>query len=101
MGRVLIAKTLGLSKFSFLASALYILESVVKKVNTCLFHYIWKGRLDKVKRDIMIQDYKYGGYRMTDLKMIVESARLDWIKRFLNKNQADWKSLMVMFCKKR
>ena len=100
MGRVLIAKTLGLSKFSFLASVLDIPESVIKKVNTCLFHYIWKGKVDKVKRDIMIQDYKYGGYRMADLKMIVESARLDWVKRFLNNNQADWKNLMVMFCKK-
>jgi len=37
---------------------------------------------------------------MVDLKMVVESAHLDWIKRFLNNISADWKTLMVEFCKK-
>lgn len=99
MGRVLIVKTLGLSKFSFLASVLHIPEYVIKKVNTILFQYIWKGKRDKVKRDIMIQDYKYGGCRMVDFKMIVESAKMEWIKRFLNNDLADWKIFMFEFCK--
>ena len=100
MGRVLIVKTLGVSQFSFLASVLHIPESVIKKVNTCIFHYIWKGKTDKVKRDIMIQDYKDGGYKMVDFKMIVESGKIDWIKRFLSNISADWKILMFAFCKK-
>ena len=100
MGRVLIVKTLGLSQFSFLASVLHIPEDVIQKVNTLIYQYIWKGKRDKIKRDIMIQDFQNGGYRMVDLKMIVESAQLDWIKRFLDNNSADWKTLMVEFCKK-
>jgi len=100
MGRVLIVKTLGISQFTFLASVLHIPESVIKKVNTCIFHYIWKGKIDKVKRDIMIQDYKDGGYKMVDFEMIVEAGKIDWIKRFLSNNSADWKTLMYKFCKK-
>ena len=100
MGRILIVKTLGLSKFSFLASVVHTPGWVIKRVNSCIFHYIWKGKSDKVKRDIMIQDYHKGGYNMVDLQMVVHSAQLDWIKRFLNNNYADWKILMSEFCKK-
>ena len=34
-----------------------------------------KGKLDEVKRDKRIQDFKYGGHRMADLNTIVESER--------------------------
>ena len=42
----------------------------------------------------MIQDYKDGGYKMADFKMIVEARKIDWIWRFLNNNSADWITLM-------
>ena len=48
----------------------------------------------------MIQDYKDGGYKKVDFKMVVEAGKIYWIKRFLSNNSADWKTLMFKFCKK-
>ena len=47
----------------------------------------------------MIQDYKDGGFKKVDLKIIVESGKIYQIKRFLSNNSAYWKTLMFKFCK--
>ena len=65
-GRTLIIKSLGLANFNFLASVIYIPQDIIKKVNQLIFHFLWNGACDKVKRDIMIQSYENGGYEMTN-----------------------------------
>ena len=47
-GKVLIVKTLGVSKFSFLATVVHIPTEIVKRVNNIIFEFIWGVRLIKL-----------------------------------------------------
>ena len=62
-GRVLIAKTLGLSKFALVSSMIHIPEEIITKVNSMIYEFIWKGKADKVNRKLFAQSYEKGGYK--------------------------------------
>ena len=96
-GRILITKTIGLSKFSFLANILHIPKDIISKVNQLIYKFIWKGKIDKVKRDIMIQSYENGGLKVDDFNLVVESTKITWIKSFLYGPDTDWKSSFAVF----
>lgn len=99
-GKILIVKTLGISKFALIASLLHIPETLIKKVNTIIYNFIWNGRSDKVKRKIIIQDYDKGGLKMINFDIYVKAAKCKWIQRYLDSSNASWKNLFQYFCKK-
>ena len=47
-GKVLIVKTLALSKFQYLASLVTIPEHVFRQVSSMVYELIWNGKTDKV-----------------------------------------------------
>ena len=67
-GRILILKTLGLSKFLYLASQICIPKWVVQKLNKLSYNFVWNGHPDKVKRSVLINTYENGGLQMLDLR---------------------------------
>ena len=73
-GRVLIIKTIALSKFQFLASLIHIPNNIVKQVNSIVYDFIWKSKTDKVKRSIFEQNFENGGYNMTNLNDIIVAS---------------------------
>ena len=47
---------------------------------------------DKIKRDIMINDYSNGGLKMLDIESFSRSLKATWIKKYLDKeNRGKWK----------
>jgi hypothetical protein len=91
-GRMLVVKTLGISKFALVSSILHVPEFIIKQINKIIFNFVWKGKTDKIKRKIFIQDYKNGGYKMIDYNNYVKAAKCTWITRYLNVDNMDWKS---------
>ena len=100
-GRVLIVKTLGLPRFTLLASLIHIPINIVNQINSIIYEFIWKGKTDKVNRKIFAQDYKLGGHKMIDFGIFVKSAKCKWIQRYLDNELKDWKSTFELFCKKK
>ena len=100
-GRVLIIKSLGLSKFQYLSSLLPVPKSVISQVNTLIYEFIWKGKTDKVKRDIFEQNYSKGGFKMANLSDIATASSMMWIKKYLDNTDRLWKHTFEYFCKKK
>jgi len=96
-GKVLIVKALALSKFTLLASLVQIPNHYITKVNSIIFNFIWNGKCDKVKRKIFIQNYQLGGMKMVDFKQVIAGAQLQWLTRYLNLEQNDWKMFFDYF----
>ena len=71
-GKILIVKALGLSKFSLLSSLVSVPQTVIKKVNTAIYNFIWNGKTDKVKRVLLEQEYEDGGMKMLDFATMVQ-----------------------------
>ena len=101
IGRILIAKSIGLSKFIYLASVIDIPQNIVSEVNAIIYDFIWKGKKDKVSRKILMQDCDEGGFKMFGFDIIIKSLRVKWIKQYLDQTlQADWKQTFESQCQK-
>ena len=58
------------------------------------FNFVWDGKGDKVKHNIMINDYENGGLRMIDIKIFNKALKSSWVKKYLDpENQGKWKLL--------
>ena len=82
-GRCLISKTLGLSQIVYSASMLDIPNNYTFAIQSLLFQFLWKNKPDKIKRQVLYQDYGDGGLRVTNVEIMFKSLRLAWIQRLL------------------
>ena len=46
-----------------------------------MYAFIWEGKPEKIKREILIQDYEKGGLKMIDLEMFIMSLKISKLKR--------------------
>ena len=86
VGKITIIKSLFLSKLNHLFASLPNPNpELLSNLNSIFFHFIWNGKKDKVKRNIMTQNYEKGGLKMIKLDTFILSMKLTWIKRLLTK----------------
>ena len=91
LGRINIAKTLGLSKLIYNASVLSIPKHFAKEINKISFNFIWEGKPAKVKRGTIIREKKHGGLKMLDLEIMDKALKVAWIERLKTHSSASWK----------
>ena len=64
LGRITVLKTLIISKFTHLFTSLpNPSETYIKELEICFFNFIWQSKTDRVKRDVMVQNYCDGGLK--------------------------------------
>jgi exonuclease III/nitrogen regulatory protein PII-like uncharacterized protein len=83
-GKITVLKTFVISKLVYALSVLPAppkeqLEEMQKK----MFRFVWDNKQDKIKRDILIGDYKDGGLRMPDIIVQNISLKSSWLKRLM------------------
>ena len=73
-------------------SSLLTNHNAIGEIHKILFNFLWDGKGDKIKRDIMVSDYENGGVRMIDIKLFDKALKLSWIKKYLDtENHGKWK----------
>ncbi|KAK2558833.1 hypothetical protein P5673_019049 [Acropora cervicornis] len=76
-------------------------SEVVSSVTTSLFDFIWCKKPDKIKRQVMYQDYVNGGLRVPNMEVMAKSLKLAWISRFLSTDvlsrKENWKAIPYHF----
>ena len=91
-GKIIVLKSLVASQLVYVLSPLHTNAKVIKEVNKLFFSFLWNGRGDKIKRDIIINDYSNGGLKMIDIQSFTKSLKATWIKKYLDEgNQGKWK----------
>ena len=90
-GKVLIIKALALSKFQYLASLVTIPDHVIKQVNTIIYDFIWNGKTDKVKRNLVEQEFKNWGYKIINFTDIITASSIMWVQKYLDYTEREWK----------
>ena len=66
LGKITVLKSLIASQLVYILSPLPSNHSALAEINNMFFNFPWDGKGDKVKRNIMINDYENGGLRMPD-----------------------------------
>ena len=68
VGKILILKTFVLSNYIYLMQSIGMPNDIIKELNTICYKFIWKKDMksttrvfDRVKRDVMTNDYEDGG----------------------------------------
>ena len=84
IGRLTVLKTLLISKLNHLIISLPNPSGdQISKLNKMLFEFIWKSSTDKIKREVIIQDFDQGGLRMIHLEKYIYALKLGWIRRLV------------------
>ena len=92
LGKIAILKSLIASQLVHVLSPLPTNHQAIKELNGAFYHFLWDGKPDKIKRNIMISDYSNGGLKMIDLFSFNKSLKTIWIKKYLDKtNLGKWK----------
>ena len=74
-------------------------EEFIKKINTLLYSFVWKGK-DKVKRRAFINPIDKGGLKMPNIESMISAQRIICIKRYLSIDPAGWKFFLDFYLKK-
>ena len=64
----------------------------IKELNEAFYHFLWDGKPNKIKRNVIINKYSDGGLKMIDLFSFNKSLKTIWIKKYLDKtDMGKWK----------
>ena len=92
-GRVTVLKSLALSQITHLIIVDSIPPNFLKTTESIVFKFIWNGKIEKIKRVTLTEDYNKGGIKMLDIQRQLFSFRLKWLSRFFNESNATWRTM--------
>ena len=91
-GRVYITKSEGLSQLNYLISVLPAPSpNTQKEIDKIIWKFVWGNKKDKIKRSVLRNEYKLGGLKAPDIETIAKSAKIAWVRRFVDQTEANWK----------
>ena len=92
-GKITIIKTLIISKLNHLFLAIPGLdENMIRQLTSKIYSFIWDDKPDKVKRDLISQDYCWGDLKMINLKAFIQGLKLTWVRRLFH-SESNWVKL--------
>lgn len=92
-GKIVVIKMLALSKITYSVTNTIEPKDAASKLNKMFFNFLWGGN-DKIKRNIMINDYEQGGLKMIDVSSYFKAIKASWIDRYKKADLGDWAVLM-------
>ena len=90
-GKITIIKTFMLSKLNHLFIALpNPPPSLLNKINTTFYTFIWDNKPDKIKRELITQSYLDGGLKMINVHNHISALKTTWIRRIILDDDCLW-----------
>ena len=89
-GRALIANTLGLSLFWYLASFSCIPPDILTAINTRVFSFIWQKKREWLARSSVTQRCSLGGLGLVDVQRKINSLHALWVRRLVEHEHLPW-----------
>lgn len=93
IGRVTVVKSLVIPKINHLFMSLPTPKEVNTTLNKDIFEFFWNAKCDKIKRAVVIQEYRIGGLKMLDINKFIMSLKCSWIKRLIV-GHSSWTSIL-------
>ena len=97
-GKITIIKTFGISKLLYLASVLPLpSKAIITQVNHLIFSFLWNNKMDKIKRNVLINNFENGGLNAPHFETLCKSLKITWVKRYIASSNCQWANL-VNYC---
>lgn len=69
-------------------------ETIIE-LKTIFYKFRWNEKVDKIKRNVIINNYAEGGLKMIDIASFNKPLEAYWIKESLSiENSSSWKSIL-------
>ena len=96
-GKIAVLKTFALPK---VIDPLTVLNNptvdILKNIKFEFFNFVWDSKPDKIKRSVIMQDYKNGGLRLTNIDNFIEALKAGCVRRiFDEQNNGMWKEFYL------
>jgi hypothetical protein len=98
-GKVTVINTLALPPLIYLASVIHVPKQVTQEVKDIVVHFLWDGKPSKIAYDVIIQQIKDGGLKLTDFEEKTKALKVNWITRFTDSSDGRWKAAPSLFYK--
>ena len=99
LGKIQVIKSFAVPKILYRVVLISNKKEFIKKINTLLYSFVWKGK-DKVKRTAFINPIEKGGLKMPNIESMISAQRIICIKRYLSTDPASWKLFLDFYLKK-
>ena len=90
-GRMVVFKTLAISKIVFLALLTRIPHEVVKELEKIQKSFLWKDSTLKIRHETTCKGCKDGGLKNFHISCKIISLQSSWIRRLYDNNFHEWK----------
>ena len=90
-GRIVVFKSLLISKFIHLALVTEIPTSTYNLSTKIHMEFIWKGKNPKIKNRTSCNGYEYGGLKNVGIFSNAVNLQCSWMKRLFTNNFHQWK----------
>ena len=101
IGKITVIKSLAASQLVYVLSPLPSSQPYLKEIHQILYNFLWDGKGDKIKRSVMLNEYKDGGLKMLDIQSFNGALKTKWVQKYLDdSNHAKWKLFFDYFIKK-
>ena len=95
LGKIRVLKSLLEFHLTYIFSPLHANNNVIKEINGLFYYFLWNDKGDKIKRNVMMNDYPEGGLKMLGIDSFNKSLKTVWIERYLHmENQRGWKTFL-------
>ena len=99
LGKIQVIKSFAIPKILYKVTLTSRNKEFIKKINTLLYSFVWKGK-DKIKRTALINSIDKGGLKMPDIESMISAQRIICIKRYLSHEPATWNLFLDFYLKK-
>ena len=94
MGRLTVIKTLLISQLNHLFISIPNPSTqFLRELNDVLYTFLWNSNVDKVKRNVVTQNYENGGLKMINIQNYIDGLKTTWIRRLITTDDASWKNI--------
>ena len=97
LGKIIIFKSLALSKVIFIASMSCIPSDFLKTIENIHKDFIWDRKRPNIKHTTLVGDYSKGGLKDIDIPSKFKSLHLNWLRRLYDNNPHPWKLIALYY----
>ena len=90
-GKILVFKSLALSKLLYSCTAKVPSKQLIEQLNIIHKNFVWNNKRPKIKHSTLIASYSEGGYNDIDINTKLSSIKVSWVTRLMDDNFHPWK----------
>ena len=90
-GKIIIFKTLAISKIVYLAFLTVIPNSLIEELQRIQKTFIWHSSLPKISHKTLCNNFENGGLKHLDISSKIISLQCSWLRKLCDENFHEWK----------